>query len=58
MLDQKPKELKTSNAKHIKKLKRCGVHKHSHLVDDMIVYNGNKIHLNYQKYLTPSNAKT
>ena len=26
------------------KLKRCGVHKHSHLVDDMIVYNGDKTH--------------
>ena len=44
MLEQKQKESKPSNVKHIQKLKSFGVHKHFHLVDDMIVYNGNKIH--------------
>ena len=29
---------------YIKTEKVCGVHKHSHLVDDMIVYNGDKTH--------------
>ena len=40
----KAKRKKPLNAKHIQRLKRSGVHKHSHLVDDMIVYNGDKTH--------------
>ena len=54
----KAKRIKASKCEAYIKLKRCGVHKHSHLVDDMIVYNGDKTHLNYQKHLTLSNAKT
>ena len=43
-VEQNQKELKPSNVKHILKLKKFGVHKHFHLVHDLIVYNGNKIH--------------
>ena len=43
MLEQKQKALKPSNVKHIEKRKKFGVFKHFHIVDDMIVYNGDEI---------------
>ena len=58
MLEQKQKESKSSNVKHILKQKKFGVPKHIHPVDDMIVYSGDKIHLNFQKYSTLLNPKT
>ena len=57
MLEQKQKESKLSNAKHILKLKKIGVLKHFHPLDDMIVYNGDRIHENFRKYLTLLNVK-
>ena len=57
MLEQKQKEPKPSNVNHIKKPKKFGVPKHIHLVDDMIVYTGDKIHRNFQKFWTLLSAK-
>ena len=44
LLEQKQEESKPSNVKHIFKPKKFGVPKHFHLIDDMIVYNGNEKH--------------
>ena len=38
----KVKRIKAFKCEAYIKLKKFGVHKHFHLVDDMIVYNGNK----------------
>ena len=43
-LEQKQKESKPSDVKHIQKQKKFGVPKHFHLVGDTMVYNGDKIH--------------
>ena len=52
MLEQKQKESKPSNVKHIKKQKMFGVPKHFHPVDDLIVYNGENT-LELPKILDP-----
>ena len=49
MLEQKQKESKSSDVKHIKKLKKIGVHKHFHLVDDMIFTMGTKYIRTFKK---------